>query len=314
MKKIYPFLTVLIIVLVVLWQIFFSNTNYYLVSVLIIIVSMLPFFSSFEKSEHTSKDITLIASLTALAVVSRAVFYLVPQVKPIAAVVGVSGAVLGAKRGYLIGALSMFVSNFIFGQGAWTPFQMVAMASVGLCFGLVFDHIKPTKISLSVVGFLSVLILYGLIVDLSSVLYFNSNMTFKGIVAIYASGVPFNLVFAGVTALFLYFFGETFIKKIERINNKDVIKNNDDKNPDVIDRLCRFAFIMATLGVLTVGVCPAFGVMGIVVGTIFKSKKFPLSNLNKDRIKKANFLGIVSLFLFVIDIILLVVFKSKFKA
>jgi uncharacterized membrane protein len=220
MKKIYPFLTVLIIVLVVLWQIFFSNTNYYLVSVLIIIVSMLPFFSSFEKSEHTSKDITLIASLTALAVVSRAVFYLVPQVKPIAAVVGVSGAALGAKRGYLIGALSMFVSNFIFGQGAWTPFQMVAMASVGLCFGLVFDYIKPTKISLSVVGFLSVLILYGLIVDLSSVLYFNSNMTFKGIVAIYASGVPFNLVFAGVTALFLYFFGETFIKKIERINIK----------------------------------------------------------------------------------------------
>ena len=65
---------------------------------------------------------------------------------------------------------------------------------------------------------------------------------------------------------------------------------------------------------LTVGVCPAFGVMGIVVGTIFKSKKFPLSNLNKDRIKKANFLGIVSLFLFVVDIILLVVFKSKFKA
>ena len=40
MKKIYPFLTVLIIVFVVLWQIFFSNTNYYLVSVLIIIVSM----------------------------------------------------------------------------------------------------------------------------------------------------------------------------------------------------------------------------------------------------------------------------------
>ena len=220
MKKIYPFLTVLIIVFVVLWQIFFSNTNYYFVSVLIIIVSMLPFFSSFEKSEHTSKDITLIASLTALAVVSRAVFYLVPQVKPIAAGVGVSGAVLGAKRGYLIGALSMFVSNFIFGQGAWTPFQMVAMASVGLCFGLVFDYIKPTKISLSVVGFLSVLILYGLIVDLSSVLYFNSDMTFKGIVAIYASGVPFNLVFAGVTALFLYFFGETFIKKIERINIK----------------------------------------------------------------------------------------------
>lgn len=76
---------------------FFSNTNYYLVCVAVLIISMLPFFSSFERGEHTAKDITLIASLTALAVVSRAVFYLVPQVKPIAAVVGVSGAVLGAK-------------------------------------------------------------------------------------------------------------------------------------------------------------------------------------------------------------------------
>ena len=220
MKKIYPFLTVLIIVFVVLWQIFFSNTNYYLVSVLIIIVSMLPFFSSFEKSEHTSKDITLIASLTALAVVSRAVFYLVPQVKPIAAVVGVSGAVLGAKRGYLIGALSMFVSNFIFGQGAWTPFQMVAMGVVGLIFGIVFEKIKVNKISLAVVGFFSVLIFYGLIVDLSSVLYFNSDMSLKGIIAVYAAGVPFNLVFGVTTAVFLFLFGETFIKKIERINIK----------------------------------------------------------------------------------------------
>lgn len=188
---------------------------------------MLPFFSSFERGEHTAKDITLIASLTALAVVSRAVFYLVPQVKPIAAVVGVSGAVLGAKRGYLIGALSMFASNFIFGQGAWTPFQMVAMASVGLCFGLVFRRIKPTKISLAIVGFLSVLILYGLIVDLSSVLYFNSDMSLKGILAVYAAGVPFNLVFAGVTAVFLFLFGEIFVKKIERINIKYGICRND---------------------------------------------------------------------------------------
>lgn len=104
---------------------------------------------------------------------------------------------------------------------------MVAMASVGLCFGLVFRRIKPTKISLAIVGFLSVLILYGLIVDLSSVLYFNSDMSFKGILAVYAAGVPFNLVFAGVTAVFLFLFGEIFVKKIERINIKYGICRND---------------------------------------------------------------------------------------
>lgn len=227
MKKLYPVLIFAALIFIVLWQLFFSNTNYYLVCVAVLIISMLPFFLSFERGEHTAKDITLIASLTVLAVVSRAVFYLVPQVKPIAAVVGVSGAVLGAKRGYLIGALSMFASNFIFGQGAWTPFQMVAMASVGLCFGLVFRRIKPTKISLAIVGFLSVLILYGLIVDLSSVLYFNSDMSLKGILAVYAAGVPFNLVFAGVTAVFLFLFGEIFVKKIERINIKYGICRND---------------------------------------------------------------------------------------
>ena len=109
MKKLYPVLIFAALIFIVLWQLFFSNTNYYLVCVAVLIISMLPFFSSFERGEHTAKDITLIASLTAIAVVSRAVFYLVPQVKPIAAVVGVSGAVLGAKRGYLIGALSMLL-------------------------------------------------------------------------------------------------------------------------------------------------------------------------------------------------------------
>lgn len=220
MKKLYPVLIFLTLALTVAWQIFFSEINYYLICVIILVVSMLPFFVSFEKGSHTAGEITLIASLTALAVVSRAAFYLIPQVKPIAAVVGVSGACLGSKRGYIVGALSMLVSNFIFGQGAWTPFQMVAMGAVGFCFGCVFKFIKINKFTLALVGFFSVLILYGLIVDLSSVLYFNSDMTLKGIISVYAAGVVFNLVFAATTAICLFFFGEVFIKKIERINKK----------------------------------------------------------------------------------------------
>lgn len=136
-----------------MWQVFAQNTNYYLVSVIVLIISMLPFFSSFERSVHTAREITLIASLVAIAVVSRAVFYLVPQVKPIAAVVAVSGVCLGAKRGYIVGAVSMFASNFIFGQGVWTPFQMVAMGCVGLVFGVIFKKIRVNKFTLSVAGF-----------------------------------------------------------------------------------------------------------------------------------------------------------------
>lgn len=101
---------------------------------------------------------------------------------------------------------------------------------------------------------------------------------------------------------------------------KSEIKKNDtdDKKEQkqdvsVIDRLCRFAFIMSTVGVLTIGICPAFGVMGIVVGEIFKAKKFELSPLNEDRCKKAKILGVVSLFLFVIDIVILAIYLPKLK-
>ena len=95
----------------------------------------------------------------------------------------------------------------------------------------------------------------------------------------------------------------------EEIQTNAQNNNKDSKeNPDTINRLCRFAFIMSTIGI-----CPAFGVMGIVVGAIFKSKNFPLSDLNEDRVKKAKFLGIVSLFLFVIDIVILAVFLPKIK-
>ena len=74
----------------------------------------------------------------------------------------------------------------------------------------------------------------------------------------------------------------------EEIQTNAQNNNKDSKeNPDTINRLCRFAFIMSTIGVLTIGICPAFGVMGIVVGAIFKSKNFPLSDLNEDRVKKA---------------------------
>ena len=155
---------------------------------------MLPFFVSFEKSRPSARELTLIAGLIAVAVISRAVFYLIPQIKPIGAVVIVCGACLGAKRGYFIGAMSAFLSNFIFGQGIWTPFQMVAIAGFVLCFAV-----------------------YGLIVDLSSVLMMTNDYSMMSVLSIYAAGVPFGLTFGASTAVFLLLFGEAFAKKINRI-------------------------------------------------------------------------------------------------
>lgn len=223
MKKAFLYITVaLSLAFIVLWQFLFADSvNYYIVSVVILIASMLPFFVSYEQKKVTARDITLTATLIALAVVSRAAFYLVPQVKPIAAVVIVSAVCLGAHRGYIVGAFSAFVSNFIFGQGMWTPFQMVALGTVGLLAGLIFRWLKVNRYTLSIVGFVLATVVYGAIVDMSTVLSaYGNNVTLKGALSIYASGAVFSLVFGGATAVFLFLFGMPFITKIERISKK----------------------------------------------------------------------------------------------
>lgn len=223
MKKAFLYITVaLSLAFIVLWQFLFADSvNYYIVSVVILIASMLPFFVSYEQKKVTARDITLTAILIALAVVSRAAFYLIPQVKPIAAVVIVSAVCLGAHKGYIVGAFSAFVSNFIFGQGMWTPFQMVALGTVGLLAGLIFRWLKVNRYTLSIVGFVLATVVYGAIVDMSTVLSaYGNNVTLKGALSIYASGAVFSLVFGGATAVFLFLFGMPFITKIERISKK----------------------------------------------------------------------------------------------
>lgn len=207
---------------IVLWQFFYiEKINYYITCVSVLVLSMLPFFLSFEIKSISSREITLIATLIAIAVMSRAAFYLIPQVKPIAAVVIVSAACFGAHRGYIVGAFSAFISNFIFGQGIWTPFQMVALGMVGLISGIVFSKVNPNRYILAGVGFILAFALYGAIVDASTVLIMcGDNLTLSGIFAIYAAGVPFSFVFGLSTAVFLFLFGEAFITKIDRINKK----------------------------------------------------------------------------------------------
>lgn len=227
MKKALMLFTVLgSLVFVLIWQTLFAKSiNYYISSIVVLVLSMFPLFAVFEAKSLTARDLTLTATLIALAVVGRAAFYLIPQVKPIAAIVIASAVCLGSQRGYIIGAFSAFVSNFIFGQGIWTPFQMVALGTVGLLAGLVFQRLKVNRYTLSVVGFFLASFVYGIIVDMSTVLsVYGNNITLKGALSVYASGAVFNLVFGVSTAVFLFLFGMPFITKIERISTKYAIK------------------------------------------------------------------------------------------
>lgn len=218
--------------LLIIKELFFSiSVNYYVTSIAILLLSLLPFFVSFEHKKISAREVTLTATLIALAVVGRAAFYLIPQVKPIAAVVIVSAVCLGAERGFIIGAFSAFVSNFIFGQGFWTPFQMVALGAVGLVSGIIFKYIEANRITLSLVGFILAFALYGIIVDFSTIISaYGNNIDLKALISVYASGVPFSAVFGISTAIFLFIFGEGFVKKINRVNVKYNLLGDENEN------------------------------------------------------------------------------------
>ncbi|MDE6863429.1 MAG: hypothetical protein K2J41_03485 [Eubacterium sp.] len=82
-------------------------------------------------------------------------------------------------------------------------------------------------------------------------------------------------------------------------------------NNDIFTKLSRLAKIMSIIGVCTLGINPAFGVMGITVGLVFKYKGAELDDENKKRLTTARILGIISLVMFAVDIIIAVQYVNR---
>src|SRR5665647_107996 len=120
-------------------MIFLDDRRYYFISLLMIAYAIIPFFVRFEKRKPQSREVVIIAVMVAIAVAGRATFFMVPQFKPVVAIVIISGVCLGKEAGFLIGAMTGFVSNFIFGQGPWTPWQMFCFGIIGFVAGILFE-------------------------------------------------------------------------------------------------------------------------------------------------------------------------------
>lgn len=199
-----------------------GDRKYMFISILILIYSMCPFFITFEGRKPSAREIMLIAVWAALTAAARAVFYMVPNFKPVSAMVIIGGVTMGAESGFLIGCISLLVSNFIYGQGPWTPWQMVVYGLMGFLAGLLFQKgiIKRSRLSLCLYGFLAVIFIYGGIMDPASIIMYSSQITWQGILAAYITGAPVNLVQAIATVLFLWLGAKPLIEKVERVQVK----------------------------------------------------------------------------------------------
>jgi energy-coupling factor transporter ATP-binding protein EcfA2/uncharacterized membrane protein len=199
-----------------------GESGYLVSSLLMIFYIMVPFFLSFEKRKPQAREVVLIAVMIALAVASRAAFFMVPQFKPMLAIIIIAGVCLGAQSGFLVGAMSAFVSNFLFGQGPWTPFQMLAWGLIGFFAGVLVANLLKSKspVALSIYGVFAVFLLHGGITDLWTLLGMTSSPTLAMALTVYGTGFLFNIILAVATVIFLMLLTRPMTEKIQRVQNK----------------------------------------------------------------------------------------------
>lgn len=200
----------------------FADRQHYIVSLLIILYSMVPFFLMYEKRKPQARELVVIAVMCAIAVVSRAAFIWAPHFKPMTAIVMITGIAFGATAGFLTGAVSGFVSNFIFGQGVWTPWQMFAAGIAGFLAGILMHKgiLKKKRLHLCIFGGLTVMLIVGPLLDTSALFTMASGISWESARLIYLSGLPVNTIHATATVLTLFFFSKPMLEKLDRIKLK----------------------------------------------------------------------------------------------
>lgn len=220
----------ILVVLVPLAVWFFSrfDRKYYLSGLTVIVLTMAAFFLHFESRKPQARELVILAVLCALAVGSRAAFAAVPHFKPMLAIVMLTGIAFGPESGFLCGAISGFASNFIFGQGPWTPWQMFAYGIAGLLAGLLamWGVLKKTPkgwkdiIVLAVFGFLAILVIVGPLLDTSTFFTMATTYDTAAVLAVYAAGVPVNCIHGAAVALTMLLFGKPLLDRLRRIQIK----------------------------------------------------------------------------------------------
>ena len=89
-------------------------------------------FAWYERVRPDARIVALVGTLAAFAALGRIAFAAVPNVKPTTDIVLIAGYALGGGPGFAVGALAGLSSNFFFGQGPWTPWQMAAWGATGV--------------------------------------------------------------------------------------------------------------------------------------------------------------------------------------
>lgn len=193
----------------------FGERQYLFVSLFVAVLSILLFSVGFEKKTTGSRRMVIVAVMIALSITGR----FIPFFKPVTAITVITAIWLGSESGFLVGAFSALLSNFYFGQGPWTPFQMLAWGIIGFVAGLLAEPLKKSRLALVIYGILSG-IAYSLIMDIWSVIGYNNSFDLSLYTAAIVTALPHTVLYSASNFVFLWFMAKPFGDKLGRIKTK----------------------------------------------------------------------------------------------
>ena len=215
----YGILCLLIPAVVLGGALIFRDRQYAYITLCVAVLSCLPFFLHFERSANDVKRLILIAVMVALSVAGRMLFAPLQHFKPVTALVIITAMYFGSEAGFLTGALSAVLSNFYFGQGPWTPFQMFSWGMIGFFSGILAPLLRHSRIALCIWGGIGG-VLYSFLMDIWTVLWADGYFNLPRYFAAIASAVPVTAVYVVSNILFLLVLAKPIGKLLARMKTK----------------------------------------------------------------------------------------------
>ena len=213
------FLRILTLLLIpsvaVLGYFLLRGTGYVVTSVTVASLSVVLFLCGFDRRKTGSRRLVLVSVMIALSVLGR--FF--PLLKPVTAVAVITGVYLGMEAGFLTGAFSALISNFYYGQGPWTPFQMFAWGILAFLAGALARPLQKSRALLCLYGALSG-ILYSLIMDIWSAVLASGGFSLSIYLAKVVTALPHTVLYAVSNVIFLFLMAKPFGEKLTRIKRK----------------------------------------------------------------------------------------------
>ena len=193
----------------------FDKKRHIIISLAIAVFALLLFAAGFEKKSTGTRRQVIVSVMTALCFIGR----FIPFLKPVSALTIITALYLGSESGFLVGAMSAVLSNFYFGHGPWTAFQMLAWGMIGLFAGILAEPLKRNRLLLLAYG-LAAGLAYSFIMDIWTVLWYAGRFDIKLYISALGTAIPYTISYAVSNVLFLSLLAKPFGEKLGRIKIK----------------------------------------------------------------------------------------------